>query len=948
MCPPGFGYTPPMTEAPSPDTPPTALSDDGHAQQAPVANVRPLDLAALAVGHRGAVLRQPDGTPERLAPTAAIKRISDGLVPMVCHAPATARRLNTSPFPALDLLELFAFVRPATFCRPTPSGLAAALGLDKPTDIDDEARILQLAGGALLTDLIRMEPGRDRDLAAETARMMEAANWGWTPLVLRALAAETPPAMDGLANRALEIWRRLPEWSEFAPDAQPGNLPVPEDETRARLAKLVGKHAEDRPQQGDYAAAVSHAFAPRDEEDAPNTVLAEAGTGVGKTLGYIAPASLWAERNDGTVWISTYTRNLQRQIDSELDRLHPDPRVKARKVVIRKGRENYLCLLNYEDAITGLRGRPQDSIGLGLMARWASVTRDGDMGGADFPAWLIDIATPRNTVGLTDRRGECIYSACAHYHRCFVEKTVRRAKRADIVVANHALVLAQTATGGMDDGQIPTRLIFDEGHHLFDAADSAFSAQLSGQEGAELRRWLLGPEEGRKTRARGLQRRIEDIAALDERIGEFVDAIVEAADALPGPGWNQRIAGGTARGDAELFLAEIRQQVYARAKDARSPYDLETETDSPVPGLLDAARELRESLNRLIQPMRALSERLLLALDENSSDLDTPTRNRIESVSRGLRRRAEGELEAWKSMLDALAKGVPEEFVDWFSVTRAQGRDADVGMHRHWIDPMLPFAKTVAEPAHGIVVTSATLRDGTGDNELDWQSAEQRTGAVHLEQPPYRAQVTSPFNYPEQTRVLVVTDVRKDDMNQVAAAYRELFVASGGGALGLFTAISRLRSVHERIAPTLEEMGYPLLAQHVDRMDTGSLVEIFRAEEQSCLLGTDAVRDGVDVPGRSLRLIVFDRVPWPRPSILHRARRKAFTRSRYDDLITRLRLKQAYGRLVRRADDSGVFVMLDPMMPSRLAGAFPDGVDIQRVGLAEAVAATRDFLSQPE
>jgi ATP-dependent DNA helicase DinG len=131
-------------------------------------------------------------------------------------------------------------------------------------------------------------------------------------------------------------------------------------------------------------------------------------------------------------------------------------------------------------------------------------------------------------------------------------------------------------------------------------------------------------------------------------------------------------------------------------------------------------------------------------------------------------------------------------------------------------------------------------------------------------------------------------------------------------------------------------------------MDTGSLVEIFRTEERSCLLGTDAVRDGVDVPGRSLRLIVFDRVPWPRPSILHRARRKAFTRSRYDDMITRLRLKQAYGRLIRRATDSGVFVMLDPMMPSRLAGAFPDSVEIERVGLADAVATTRDFLSQVE
>ena len=933
-----------MTDAPLPD--PGPEHDPHMAPDTPPA--RPLDLPAIAVGHRGAVLMDAAGAAERLAPAAAVKRIADGIVPIVCHAPATARRLNTSPFPALDLLELFAFVRPAQFCRPTPAGLADALALEAPDGLESEARLLQLAGGALLTELIRMEPGRARDLAAETARMMEAANWGWTSLVLRALGAEIPRAMDGLANRALEIWRRLPEWSEFAPEGQPGNLPVPVDETRARLAELVGKDAEDRPQQGDYASAVSLAFGPRDEEGTPNAVLAEAGTGVGKTLGYIAPASLWAERNDGTVWISTFTRNLQRQIDSELDRLHPDPKIKARKVVIRKGRENYLCLLNYEDAVVGLRGRPQDAIGLGLMARWASATRDGDMGGGDFPAWLVDLVGGRNTVGLADRRGECIYSACAHYHRCFVEKTVRRAKRADIVVANHALVLAQIATGGMDDGQIPTRLIFDEGHHLFDAADSAFSAQLSGQEGAELRRWLLGPEEGRKTRARGLQRRIEDVAALDERIGEFVDSILEAAHALPGPGWNQRIAGGTAHGDAETFLAELRQQVYARAKDARSPYDLETETDSPVPRLLDAARELKDSLNRLIQPTRALSERLMLVLDENASDLDTPTRNRIESVSRGLRRRAEGELEAWKSMLDALADGVPEEFVDWFSVTRSQGRDIDIGMHRHWIDPMLPFAKTVAEPAHGIVVTSATLRDGTGDPEIDWQSAEERTGAVHMAQPPFRAQVTSPFDYPKQTRVLVVTDVRKDDLNQVAAAYRELFVAAGGGALGLFTAITRLRGVHERIAPVLEDMGYPLLAQHVDRMDTGSLVEIFRTEERSCLLGTDAVRDGVDVPGRSLRLIVFDRVPWPRPSILHRARRKAFTRSRYDDMITRLRLKQAYGRLIRRATDSGVFVMLDPMMPSRLAGAFPDSVEIERVGLADAVATTRDFLSQVE
>jgi ATP-dependent DNA helicase DinG len=211
-----------------------------------------------------------------------------------------------------------------------------------------------------------------------------------------------------------------------------------------------------------------------------------------------------------------------------------------------------------------------------------------------------------------------------------------------------------------------------------------------------------------------------------------------------------------------------------------------------------------------------------------------------------------------------------------------------------------------------------------------------------------RAALPSPFDYPRQTRVLVIGDVRKDDLDQVAGAYRALFMAAGGGGLGLFTAVSRLKEVWRRIAPSLDQAGIPLLAQHVDGIDIATLVEIFRAEEDSCLLGTDAVRDGVDVPGRSLRLIVFDRVPWPRPDILHKARRAAFGGKAYDDMITRLRLKQAFGRLVRGKDDVGLFVLLDPMMPSRLAGAFPPGVEIQRVGLKEAILQTREFLGRPD
>lgn len=109
------------------------------------------------------------------------------------------------------------------------------------------------------------------------------------------------------------------------------------------------------------------------------------------------------------------------------------------------------------------------------------------------------------------------------------------------------------------------------------------------------------------------------------------------------------------------------------------------------------------------------------------------------------------------------------------------------------------------------------------------------------------------------------------------------------------------------------------------------------------------MRDGVDVPGRSLRLIVFDRVPWPRPTILHRARRARFGGANpgaIDDRIVRARLRQAFGRLIRTGTDRGCFVLLDSRTPSRLLAALPDGVAVRRVGLAEAAAEIRAFLAR--
>lgn len=886
---------------------------------------------------------------ERLAPQAALQR-ARATPPLLCHLPNTARRLRGERFPAYDLLELLAFVRPASFCLPTPRGLAAALGLPLPTAASPsdslalQAPLLRQAARALLRELAATDRRRRRLIGL--ARYLEKAGWIWAPDVLRALQASD---FDGRATPGITVWEDLPEWSETAPEPAPASLPIEIEETRQYLAELLAEGAEQRPQQADYATALVPAFTPRLEPDSPNLVLAEAGTGVGKTLGYLAPAGLWARKNQGPVWISTYTRHLQHQIDQELDRLYANPALKAGKVVIRKGRENYLCLLNLAE-IAGNAAQPSLAIAAGLMARWVMATRDGDMVGGDLPGWLPDLIGINRSQGFADRRGECIYAACPHYSRCFIERSVRRARKAEIVIANHALVMIQAALGP-DEKQLPTRYVFDEGHHLFAAIDGAFAAHLTGQETLDLRRWLLGAEGGRSSRARGLKRRIEDLVLDDAGAIELLQQILDAARILASEGWHQRLIDGHPMGPTEAYLAAVRRQVLARAPSDGAGYTLETATLPLDERVTEAALNLDEALAALQRPLRDLAGRLAKRLDEDADTLDTPMRLRIEALSRGLARRADMEIGAWRSMLKSLREGraldaVSPDYVDWFALDRNDGREMDVGHYRHWLDPTKPFAEVVAKPAHGIVVTSATLTDGSGTAEA-WAAAEMRTGAAHLPLPAIRARVASPFNYAAQTRVFIVTDIGRNEMDQIAAAYRSLFLAAGGGALGLFTAIARLREVHRRIAPALEQAGIDLLAQHVDAVETATLIDIFRGEIDACLLGTDAVRDGVDVPGRALRLIVFDRVPWPRPDLLHKARKAHFGGTAYDDQLTRLKLKQAFGRLVRRADDHGVFVLLDKAMPSRLLTAFPEGVTVERLGLAEVVRRTAEFLNPP-
>jgi len=886
----------------------------------------PLPYPALHASHGGIWIAEADQV-RRVGRGEAIRIAADTPVIML-NAVLVAQRLGYAELSGLDLLELFAFLYPARFMVPTPKGLARATGLAMPAR-DDEIAPFLLAAAQRMLDAAG-DDWPEREGAWSILQSLTRLRWPWATVLAGRI--DRPDQAERI------LFSKLPEWQEAAPRPAPRTVTIDEAESVARLRQLTGADAEVRTGQRAFAEVATAAFAPRMSRDMPNMVLAEAGTGIGKTLGYLAPASLWAEKAGGAVWVSTFTKTLQRQLAHETARLYPDPALRRARVVTRKGRENYACLLNLEDALQG--GFPgRAAVFAQLVARWAAYTADGDMVGGDLPGWLPTLFRRAGATALTDRRGECVYAGCPHYRKCFIERATRASAEADIVIANHALVMVNAARG-RELASRPTRYVFDEGHHLFDAADTMFSAALTGQESIEIRRWVLGPEANARGRRRGLGARLADVASYDEAGGIAIAEAADATHALPSTGWLQRLAEGQPFGPVESLLAAVRGLVYARADGKEEAgYGLETELAEPDAMLIEAAGPAAAALDALYRPLLTLGRRLEAVLNEGPDWMDGQARARIEGAIASLGWRAE-TVAAWRALIARIDGPVDADFVDWLAVARVEGRDVDVGLHRHWLDPTRPFAETVLKPAQGVLVTSATLRAGG-----DWPVAEARTGAHHLPQLPVEFEAASPFDYANAAEVLIVTDVKKGDTAALANAYARLIGAAGGGTLGLFTAIRRLRAVHARIADRMARDGLPLYAQHVDPIDTGTLVDIFRDDPQASLLGTDALRDGVDVPGQSLRLVVMEGVPWSKPSVLHAARRLANGGSAYDDRIVRARLAQAFGRLIRRAGDSGTFVLLSAAMPSRLLPAFPPGVPILRVPLDEAVARVAKRLS---
>jgi len=673
------------------------------------------------------------------------------------------------------------------------------------------------------------------------------------------------------------------------------------------VARVLGAAAfEDRPGQRDMAAFIADVY------NDGGIALLEAGTGVGKSFAYLVPAIEWARLNGERTVVSTNTINLQEQlVGKDLPILSHAFSTGDRTVTfaLLKGWRNYLCLSRLEQARAG-----QDSLfdgargaELEAIAGWASRTADGSL--SDL------VAEPSSDVwdAVAAESDLCTRLKCPHFDRCFVFAARRRAAEADVVVVNHHLLASDLAVRIASDNWqeaavLPPyrRLVLDEAHHLEDVAAQHLGTQVS----------MIGVQRllGRLERnGRGLLPTLAaELSSHDDLLGAASRDLLgrTVLDALGAARrWADELFGRLARRlDAEQGAAPV-----LRLTDAFAGDDVWREgLDVALDNLLIAFSKLRDGVETIA--------------DRLSIDDPAEMRTRLIGELRGVVRRLDSAAEGLKATLQPVGYRPPVgPAVRWME--RRGRRTPNLTLSAVPLDLAPVLKEALFDRVETVILTSATLAAGG-----EFTFLEERLG---LSLPPSRVTVReilpSPFDFGAQCVFGIPTDIpepRDDESGHGAAVARvllELAHASDGGIFALFTSHGQLRRTADAIRGSVAAR-WPLLVQGEGQRD--QLLRRFRDAGSAILLGTDSFWEGVDVPGRALRVLILAKLPFKVPSEpLTAARLERLTEAGVDGFthylvpLAALKLKQGFGRLIRTKSDVGAVVLLDRRVVTKRYGA---------------------------
>ncbi|HEY4218184.1 MAG TPA: helicase C-terminal domain-containing protein [Gemmatimonadaceae bacterium] len=659
---------------------------------------------------------------------------------------------------------------------------------------------------------------------------------------------------------------------------------------------IASEHArfEDRPSQRAMAVEIARLY------NHGGVGLLEAGTGVGKSLGYLVPALRWAAANGERTVVSTNTINLQEQLVGKdlpfLERALSDQRV---RFALLKGWRNYLCLVRLEQARASGSSLFEDGLHqeLSTIEAWAARTRDGSL--SDLPV------APRAEVWdeVAAEPDLCQRARCPAYDKCFLFKARKEAAQADVIVVNHHLLLSdlavRRATGNWGESAVLpayTRLVIDEGHHLEDAAAGHLGATVS-------RRSLQRLFNRLDRRGKGL------LSALIGKLAASSDLLSTASLDLV----QSRLAPGVhAVRDKSALLFDLLDTYLQESGESvvRLTDDFATH---PIwnAGLRVALEDTVSEIDLLADGLQLVRERLESANKPDESVM--PLLNEMRAVTRRLQTAADG-------LRRALDPGRGAPTVRWIEV---RGRDRAVSVSTVPLDLAPILREDLFKRATTTVVTSATLAT---DGRFDFLTA--RLGLDDPELEPLTGIFPSPFKYRDQAILAVPSDVPAPNVNgaahfsAVARVTMDLAAAADGGMFVLFTSHKDVRAMAAELRARGADRRWPLLVHGDESRDI--LLSRFRDAGKAILIGTASFWEGVDVPGDALRALLIAKLPFRVPSEPITAANCEAIDARGGDSFREfmlphaaLRLKQGFGRLVRTSADRGVVVIADPRVVTK-------------------------------
>ena len=611
-----------------------------------------------------------------------------------------------------------------------------------------------------------------------------------------------------------------------------------------------------REEQQQMARAVAQALTRR------RRLLVEAGTGVGKSLAYLLPLALHSRQGRRGV-VATRTITLQEQLlERDLPLVERILGVAVPAVVL-KGRNHQLSLRRWDRFLrtsdSGAQGPDLERIRFKLkLLAWLAQTRSGDraelhLSGHEEALWRH----------VESDSADCLGAACANWqsNRCFMVAARRAAESASIVITNHALLLAEAAGGGNVLGDHDA-LVVDEAHHLEAAATDQLGARLRGSDVLVVLE-RLGPAAGELGEALAAAREasLRLFGDIKGRIGEVLDT--------------------DHSGNATVGLSEAVRSGHGHAVLVRSAEHAVERWHAAAALLRDPGQAGSLQLDLLPQPDRADEERLLAA-----AALD----GLAACVERVLLRPREGT-------------------VAWLALRAEQGE-----LHEAPVHVAAALRESVFARADTVVATSATLAVAG-----DFGFIRGRLGLEDADE----LLLHSPFDFLEQALCVLPSDVPPygDPAYDRALATLVGDVAQrlGGSTLALFTGYGPLRRAHALLGERMEANGIALLGQGLDGTRRQILAS-FLANRRTLLLGTTSFWEGIDVPGDALRCVVIAKLPFAVPTDpLVRARTEALPDpfGQYVLPEAALRLRQGFGRLIRRATDRGAVVLCDERLGSR-------------------------------